>query len=72
MNNTIPDNSWQHRFNKEFELKAWLELEPPPHMTESQWIFAVYELHTMLAETETGRNNRSMVILGWKSQHGLI
>jgi hypothetical protein len=67
----IRDDSWKYRFNKDFNLNDWLEMEPPPHMSESDWRFAVMELHTLL-QTEAGRKEPDKLFLGWKSKHGLI
>ena len=67
----IKDGSWKHDYNKIFDLSAWLEMKPPPHMSESDWRLAVMELHTML-DTEEGKKRPNELVLGWKSKHGLL
>jgi hypothetical protein len=74
--NSVPqtpqDESWKFRFNKAFDSKTWLEMEPPPHITESDWLFAVSELHVFLTKTEAGQKEPDKLILGWKLKYGLL
>ena len=66
------DPSWKDRFNKDFDLKIWQNMEPPPHMTQSDWRFAVMELHTMLTGTDEGAKRPKELFIGWKSKYGLL
>jgi hypothetical protein len=61
----------EFRYNKEFNLEEWVKMEPPPHMSEGEWIFAVYQLHTLLM-TEEGMKDPATLKQGWMVVNHLI
>lgn len=63
-------------YNKDFDpnnpehFKAWLKL-CPAHITDTEWMFALGELKLLL-EGVKNEEDRSKLILGWKSQYKLF